>query len=139
VHHGEALTVRHGGQRMATPMLAALVMVATFDVIFAVDSIPAIFAVTRETFIVYAANAFSLLGLSALYFVLVGMLDRFHYLPIGLGAVLVFVGAKMTLVDVVHVSPGLSLAVIVVILSIAIGVSLRTTPTPPETQQPSPV
>ncbi len=93
----DRLLIREDGRLVATPMLAALVLVATFDVVFAVDSIPAIFAVTRETFIVYAANAFSLLGLSALYFVLAGMIGRFRYLNAGLAAVLVFVGAKMVL------------------------------------------
>jgi tellurite resistance protein TerC len=105
-------------------MLAALVLVAAFDVVFAVDSIPAIFAVTRETFVVYAANAFSLLGLPALYFVLAGMMGRFRYLNVGLAAVLVFVGAKMLLADVWHVPVYLSLAVIVLTLAVAVGVSL---------------
>src|ERR1044071_9095210 len=85
-YSGDRLIVREAGRRFATPMLAALVLVATFDVVFAVDSIPAIFAVTRETFIVYAANAFSLLGLAALYFVLAGMLGRFRFLNVGLAA-----------------------------------------------------
>jgi tellurite resistance protein TerC len=92
--------------------------------VFAVDSIPAIFAVTRDTFIVYAANAFSLLGLSALYFVLAGMIGRFRYLNVGLAVVLVFVGAKMTLADVLHVPIYLSLAVIVGTLAVAVGASL---------------
>ncbi len=129
-HEGDRLVVREGGRRMATPLFAALVLVATFDVIFAVDSIPAIFAVTRDTFIVYAANAFSLLGLAALYFVLVGMMGRFRYLNLGLAAVLVFVGVKMTLSDVVHVPTYLSLLVIVGILGLAVGGSLlRPAPT----------
>jgi tellurite resistance protein TerC len=132
-YHGDKLTVRDAGRRVATPMLAALVMIATFDVVFAVDSIPAIFAVTRETFVVYAANAFSLLGLSALYFVLAGMIDRFRYLNVGLAAVLVFVGAKMTLADVVHVPVYASLAVIVLALAAAVGFSLlRPAPVPTE-------
>jgi tellurite resistance protein TerC len=105
-------------------MLAALLLVATFDVVFAVDSIPAIFAVTRETFIVYAANAFSLLGLSALYFVLAGMMGRFRYLNIGLAAVLVFVGGKMVLADVYEIPVYVSLAVIVAVLALAVGASL---------------
>ncbi|HSC91413.1 MAG TPA: TerC family protein [Gaiellaceae bacterium] len=123
-YHGDALTVRREGRRAATPLLAALVLVATFDVVFAVDSIPAIFAVTRETFIVYAANAFSLLGLSALYFVLAGMMGRFRYLNVGLGAVLVFVGGKMALSDVYKIPVYVSLAVIVLTLAAAVGVSL---------------
>src|SRR4051794_36009032 len=88
-YDGDRLLTRDGARRVATPMLAALVLVATFDVIFAVDSIPAIFAITRETFLVFAANAFSLLGLSSLYFVLAGMIGRFRYLNVGLGVVLV--------------------------------------------------
>ena len=108
---------------------------ATFDVVFAVDSIPAIFAITRDTFIVYAANAFSLLGLAALYFVLAGMIDRFRYLNLGLAAVLVFVGLKMTLADVYAVPVYVSLAVIVVALAASVGASLLR-PGPP-TRRPS--
>jgi tellurite resistance protein TerC len=122
--HGDRLTAAEGGRRVATPLFAALVLVAAFDVVFAVDSIPAIFAVTRETFVVYAANAFSLLGLSALYFVLAGMLGRFRYLNVGLAAVLVFVGAKMLVSDVWHVPVALSLGVIVLVLGAAVGASL---------------
>jgi tellurite resistance protein TerC len=123
-YHGDRLTVRENGRRLATPMMAALVLVATFDVVFAVDSIPAIFAITRDTFIVYAANAFSLLGLAALYFVLAGMMGRFRYLNVGLAAVLIFVGLKMSLTDVYKVSAFVSLAVIVVLLAAAIGASV---------------
>ena len=123
-YHGDRLTVVEGGKRVATPMLAALALVATFDVMFAVDSIPAIFAVTRETFIVYAANAFSLLGLSALYFVLAGMMGRFRHLNVGLAVVLVFVGAKMMLADLYKVPVYLSLLVIVVTLAVAAAASL---------------
>jgi len=130
-YHGDRLTVRENGRRLATPMMAALVLVATFDVVFAVDSIPAIFAITRDTFIVYAANAFSLLGLAALYFVLAGMMGRFRYLNVGLAAVLVFVGLKMTLADVYKVPAFVSLAVIVVLLAVAVGASLlRPAPVP---------
>jgi TerC family integral membrane protein len=124
-YHGDALFAREGHRRVATPLLAALVLVAAFDLVFAVDSIPAIFAITEETFIVYAANAFSLLGLSALYFVLAGMVGRFRYLDLGLAVILVFVGAKMLLADAVHIPVYLSLAVIVVTLAVAIGASLR--------------
>ncbi|HEU4702468.1 MAG TPA: TerC/Alx family metal homeostasis membrane protein, partial [Conexibacter sp.] len=104
------------GKRLATPLLAALVMVAAFDVMFAIDSIPAIFAITRDTFVVFAANAFSLLGMVSLYFLLDGMLDRFRYLNLGLAAILAFVAAKLLLVDVWHPSIGLSLGVIVLAL-----------------------
>jgi tellurite resistance protein TerC len=122
--HGDSLVAREGARLVATPLLAALVLVATFDVVFAVDSIPAIFAITRETFIVYAANAFSLLGLGALYFVLAGMIDRFRYLNLGLAAVLVFVGLKMTLADVYAVPVYVSLAVIVLTLAVSVIASL---------------
>jgi tellurite resistance protein TerC len=120
----DRLTVRRAGRRTATPMLAALVMITTFDVVFAVDSIPAIFAITRDVFIVFAANAFSLLGLSALFFVLAGMIGRFRYLNVGLAAVLVFVGVKMVLSDVVTIPVYLSLAVVVLVLAAAVGASL---------------
>jgi tellurite resistance protein TerC len=122
--HGDRLFVREDGRLLATPLLAALVLVATFDVVFAVDSIPAVFAITRDTFIVFAANAFSLLGLAALYFVLVGMLDRFHYLSHGLAAVLVFVGIKMALSDLVEIPVYLSLVGVVAILGVAVAFSL---------------
>jgi tellurite resistance protein TerC len=127
--HGDRLTVREDGRRVATPLFGALVLVATFDVVFAVDSIPAIFAVTREVFLVYAANAFSLLGLAALYFVLAGMMGKFRYLNLGLAVVLVFVGGKMLLSDVYKVPVYVSLAVILVTLAAAaIGSVLRPLP-----------
>lgn len=120
----DKLVVREHGKLVATPMLGALALIATFDVVFAVDSIPAIFAITRDTFIVYAANAFSLLGLAALYFVLAGMIDRFRFLNLGLAAVLVFVGLKMTLADVYEIPVYLSLAFIVVALATAVALSI---------------
>jgi len=127
--HGDRLTVREDGRRVATPLFGALVLVATFDVVFAVDSIPAIFAVTREVFLVYAANAFSLLGLAALYFVLAGMMGKFRYLNLGLAVVLVFVGGKMLLSDVYKVPVYVSLAVILVTLAAAaVGSVLRPLP-----------
>ena len=129
-YDGDRLTVREAGKRVGTPLLAALVLVATFDVVFAVDSIPAIFAVTRDPFIVYAANAFSLLGLAALYFVLANMLGRFRYLNVGLAVVLVFVGVKMTISDFYKIPVALSLAVIVLTLGIAVVASLLR-PVPP--------
>ena len=128
--HGDRMLVREGGRWVATPMVAAFLLVATFDVVFAVDSIPAIFAVTRETFIVYAANAFSLLGLAALYFVLAGMMGKFRYLNLGLAVVLVFVGVKMILADWYHLPELVSLAVIVGVLAAAVGGSLLN-PEPP--------
>jgi tellurite resistance protein TerC len=109
----------------ATPLVAALAAVALADVIFAVDSVPAVLAITTDTFVVFAANAFALLGLRALYFLLDGMADRFAYLHYGLAALLVFIGAKMLLADVVHLSPAVTLPVIAAILGAAIGASLR--------------
>jgi tellurite resistance protein TerC len=131
VYHGDRLLAREHGRLAATPMVAALGLIATFDVVFAVDSIPAIFAVTRDTFIVYAANAFSLLGLAALYFVLVGMIDRFRYLNLGLAAVLVFVGLKMSLADIYEIPVHLSLAFILAALAASVGLSFVRRPDGP--------
>jgi tellurite resistance protein TerC len=124
-YDGERIFTRRRGRRLATPLFAALVLVATFDVIFAVDSIPAIFGVTRDTFTVFAANAFSLLGMMSLYFLLAGMADRFRYLNLGLAFVLVFIGVKMLITDLWHVPTVLSLGVIVVSLGLAIAASLH--------------
>jgi TerC family integral membrane protein len=123
-YDGERFLTQDGGRRVATPLLACLLMVAAFDVLFAVDSVPAIFAVSRDTFVVFAANAFSLLGMTSLYFLLRGMLDRFHYLNYGLAVILAFVGAKMLLSDVWHMPTWLSLAIIVGCLAAAVGASL---------------
>jgi tellurite resistance protein TerC len=122
------IVTRIDGRRLATPLFAALVMVATFDVVFAIDSIPAIFAITRETFVVFAANAFSLLGLMSLYFLLAGLIQKFRFLNYGLAAILVWVGVKMLISDLWHVPTVLSLAVIAVCLGVAITVSWRTDP-----------
>jgi tellurite resistance protein TerC len=124
-YDGERIFTRRNGKRMATPLFAALVLVATFDVIFAVDSIPAIFGVTQDTFTVFAANAFSLLGMMSLYFVLAGMADRFEYLHVGLAFVLVFIGVKMLITDLWHVPILVSLGVIVGTLGAAIAASLH--------------
>jgi tellurite resistance protein TerC len=110
---------------VATPLFAVLVVVETTDVIFAVDSIPAIFAVTSEPFLVFTSNAFAILGLRALYFLLEGMIHRFTYLKLGLSAVLVFVGAKMLLSDLYKVSTWASLGVIATIIGISVWASLR--------------
>lgn len=127
-YRGQRFIVREAGRWIATPMLAVLVVVETTDVLFAVDSIPAIFAVTRDTFIVFTSNAFAILGLRALYFVLAGAMDRFVYLKAGLAAVLVFVGVKMLLSETYKIPIWLSLSVIAVILAAAIGVSLMRSP-----------
>jgi tellurite resistance protein TerC len=122
---GHALFVQRGGHRFATPLFGALIMVAFFDAIFALDSIPAIFGVTREVFLVAAANAFSLLGLAALYFTLAGMLERFRHLGLGIAIVLVLVGVKMIIGEFVHVPEALSLVAIVAVLGGAVGASLH--------------
>jgi tellurite resistance protein TerC len=127
-YEGERFVVRRGGRRIATPLLAVFVVVATTDVIFAVDSIPAIFAVTSESFIVFAANAFAMLGLRALFFLLVGMRERFVYLSHGLAVILAFIGVKMLLVDVWHVPIWLSLAVIAGVLALTAVLSTRAAP-----------
>jgi tellurite resistance protein TerC len=124
-YHGDRIVVRSAGRLIATPLLAVLVVVATTDIIFAVDSIPAIFAITDVAFIVFAANAFAMLGLRALYFVLAGMMDRFVYLSHGLSIVLAFIGVKMLLIDVWHPPIWLSLVVIVVVLGATAVLSLR--------------
>src|SRR6476619_4614897 len=110
--------------RAATPLLLALIAVETTDLIFAVDSIPAIFAVTTDPFIVFTSNAFAILGLRSLYFLLGSASDRFRYLKIGLAAVLIFVRTKMLLAQVFHLDPMPSLAVILSILGISIAASL---------------
>lgn len=122
--HGERLLVREDGRRRGTPLLAALILVAAFDVAFAIDSIPAIFAITRDTFVVFAANAMSLLGLGSLYFVLLGLIARFTYLGDGLAAVLVLIGVKMMLSEVIHVPVFLSLLLVIAVLAVAIILSL---------------
>ena len=108
----------------ATVTAAVVVTLATTDLIFAIDSIPAIFAITDDTFIVFAANAFALLGLRSLYFMLAGMMDRFAYLSHGLAVILVFVGGKMLISDLWKIPTWLSLLVILGILAAAIGLSL---------------
>ena len=110
-------------QVVATPLFVVLVLVETTDLIFAVDSIPAIFAITQNTFIVYSSNVFAILGLRALYFLLADVIHRFQYLKLGLSAVLVFVGLKMLASDLYHVPVGISLLVIVALLGTSVLVS----------------
>lgn len=126
--HGQRFFVRIERRLLATPMLAVLVAVATADVAFAADSVPAIFAVTDDAFLVFAANAFSVLGMVALYFLVAGMLGRFRFLRPALAAILVFVGVKMAASDLYHVPVGISLAVIVGILAAAVAASLWSSP-----------
>jgi tellurite resistance protein TerC len=125
----ERFFVKEMGRRLATPLLAVLVVMETTDIIFAIDSIPAIFAVTTDTFLVFTSNAFAILGLRALYFLLAGMIGRFVYLKIGLAFVLAFVGVKMLISDWYHVPIWLSLTVIASAIAISVVVSLRRPPT----------
>ncbi|ABC82073.1 TerC family protein [Anaeromyxobacter dehalogenans] len=113
-----------GGRRLATPLFFALALIEFTDVVFAVDSIPAIFAITRDPFIVFTSNIFAILGLRSLYFLLASFVERFTYLKPSLAAVLVFVGAKMALVDVVKVHPAVSLGVVTLILATGVVASL---------------
>jgi tellurite resistance protein TerC len=123
-YRGQSFTVVEGGRRLATPLLAVLVVVEATDLVFAVDSIPAIFAVTRDPFIVYTSNIFAILGLRALYFLLADVVDKFRYLKIGLALVLCFVGLKMLIADVYHVPIRVSLAVVGALLGGSVLASL---------------
>jgi tellurite resistance protein TerC len=128
MYDGQKFFVRQevGGVRRlcATPLFVVLALVETTDLIFAVDSIPAIFAVTQAPFIVYSSNVFAILGLRALYFLVAEVIHRFHYLKLGLSVVLIFVGAKMLMTDVYEVPIALSLAIIVAVLTTATAASL---------------
>ncbi len=121
---GDRFWVREAGRLRATPMLLALVMVEISDVVFAVDSIPAVFAVTQDPFLVFTANVFAILGLRSLFFVLARMLDRFEYLKYGLAIVLTFVGTKLLLMHWLHIPPLLSLGVVLGTLGSAVAISL---------------
>jgi len=127
---GEALSVHENGKRWYTPMFVVLVLIAVTDVIFAVDSIPAIFAITTDPFIVYTSNIFAILGLRALYFALAALIHRFAYLKYALAAVLVFVGSKIFVADMLGIAkipPAVSLGVTVAILATGIIGSLIAT------------
>jgi tellurite resistance protein TerC len=124
-HHGEQLSVEIDGRRWFTPMFAVLVLIGITDVIFAVDSIPAVFAVTEDPFIVMSANVFAILGLRALYFLLADLKDRFHLLSYGLALVLMVVGAKMLLAPWITLPTLLSLALVGVILATSMILSWR--------------
>ena len=123
-YKGDKFFIRRAGKLMATPLFLVLLLVESADLIFAVDSIPAIFAVTEDPFIVYTSNVFAILGLRSLYFLLAGVVDKFRYLKLGLSVVLVFVGFKMLLVDLYKIPVGLSLGVIFSILAISVAASL---------------
>jgi tellurite resistance protein TerC len=122
-YHGENFSILKDGKKFYTPLFIVMVMIAVTDVIFAVDSIPAIFAVTDDPFIVLTANIFAILGLRALYFLLADMADRFHYLSYGLASVLIFVGIKMLIVKWYHVPVGISLSVVVGLILASVAAS----------------
>ena len=134
---GGRFFTRAGGKMMATPLFVALVAIETTDLVFALDSIPAVFGVTRNLFVVFTSNAFAVLGLRALYFLLAGSMDRFRYLKQGLAVLLVFIGVKMLVSGVVHVPVTVSLAVMAAVVAGAVGASLwrdRTHPRPAQRQ-----
>jgi len=124
-YHGQAMFIRQNAKRLATPLFAVLIVIETSDVIFAVDSIPAILAVSRETFIVFSSNAFAIMGLRAMYFLLADLRDKFDYLQTGLAVILAFVGVKMIISEWYHIPTYVSLAVIAVILAVAIIASIK--------------
>ena len=125
--YGEHFKAKVDGRWMLTPLALALVVIDVMDLVFAVDSIPAVFAITRDTFIVYTSNACAIMGLRSLYFLLEKMMDRFIYLKIGLAVVLAFIGAKMILREILYIPVPISLAVIVTTLTITILISLQAT------------
>jgi TerC family integral membrane protein len=127
-YHGDSFFVRQAGRRCATPLLAALVVVEASDILFAIDSVPAVLSVTRTTFVAYSSIVFAVLGLRALYFALEGLVDRFVYLHYGLAVILVFVGAKFVAQGFgAHIPVGATLLVILVAITASIAVSLGAT------------
>ena len=141
-YHGQNFFIRETlkpgerERRIATPLFVVLVLVETTDLIFAVDSIPAIFSVTEDPFLVYTSNVFAILGLRSLYFLLAGVIHKFHFLKLGLSVVLAFVGAKMLLTDLYKIPIGISLGVIALVLAVSVIASLMF---PKEAEAHSPV
>ena len=125
-YDGERFWTRENGVKIATPLLMVISMIALTDVIFAVDSIPAIFAITSDPFIVLTSNVFAILGLRAMYFFLAAIADRFHLLNYGLAVVLIFIGIKMCLIDIYKIPVAVSLGVVIGILAVTMVLSLRT-------------
>ena len=125
---GNAMSVMQDGKRWFTPLFAVLILIAVTDVIFAVDSIPAIFAITTDPFIVLTSNVFAVLGLRALFFLLAGMADRFHLLPYGLALVLGFIGIKMMIIDLFKIPTPVSLGVVAAIIAATVVLSLKYPP-----------
>ena len=125
--HGHSFFVRHDGRLHATPLFVCLLFLEMTDILFAVDSVPAIFGLTREPFVVFTSNVFAILGLRNLYFLLAGAVDKFHYLKYGLGVVLVFVGLKMTVLNRLwhgHFPIAWSLGIIIGVIAVSIALSL---------------
>ncbi len=129
-YRGGRLSVVANGARRYTPLFVVIVLIGITDLIFAVDSIPAIFAITDDPFIVLTFNVFAVLGLRAMFFLLAGMADRFHLLPYGLALVLMFIGAKMLLLDVYKIPIAAALGVVVAIIGATVALSLRRPPKP---------
>jgi tellurite resistance protein TerC len=123
-YRGQRFIVSEGGRRLATPLMAVLIVVESSDILFAIDSVPAIFSVTTDPFLVLSSNAFAILGLRSLYFLLAGAIDRFRYLKAGLAALLLFAGVKILLADLVPIAIPVSLAIIVAILVVSVGGSV---------------
>lgn len=130
-YDGEKFWTVERGRRIATPLFMVICLVGLTDVIFAVDSIPAIYAITNDPFIVLTSNVFAILGLRAMYFLLAAVAARFHLLSYGLAVILVFIGSKMMLIDVVKIPVLVSLGVVVAILAVTMALSLRTAPAAP--------
>ncbi len=124
-YDGQRLFTRIDGRRLATPLFVVLILIEATDVVFAVDSVPAILAISRDQFVVFSSNAMAILGLRALYFLLAGAKDRLIYLNVGLGVILFYVGVKMLISNWYHIPTPISLAVIVVVLGITVWLSLR--------------
>jgi tellurite resistance protein TerC len=124
-YHGDQFWITKNGIRWFTPMFLVLILVEFSDVIFAMDSIPAIFAITSDPFIVFTSNIFAILGLRALYFLLADMADRFHLLKYGLAVVLMFVGTKMLIVEWFKIPVAASLAIVIAVLGVSILLSLK--------------
>jgi tellurite resistance protein TerC len=135
-YYDARFTVLCDGRRLLTPLTLVLIMIEITDVLFAVDSIPAIFGITRDPFIVYTSNVCAILGLRSLYFLLAGVVDKFVYLNPALAIILSFIGAKMLLADVYHISTAVSLGVVGLVLLAAIGLSLVVNRERPATAEP---
>jgi tellurite resistance protein TerC len=132
---GEKFFTVENGKRIATPLLLVIALVGMTDVIFAVDSIPAIFAITSDPFIVLTSNIFAILGLRAMYFLLAAMAAKFHLLSYGLAVILTFIGTKMLLIDIIKIPVLVSLGAVVAILAVTMVASLKTAPKLPAAPQ----